>query len=166
MSNNLRGNQHRAASLRNLALLSFLALFLGAAGFKPFTHIEGGCPECPIRGYDMMRLRDGSRISVNLLSDLDDFYIVERFGEFRRVPKELVRGFDRPRNPRPLNELDVVITNANDYVVAGRIVRDIPGERLIIKAWKTSNRNINSIVIYYSRIVEAWKGDELHFRAE
>ena len=63
-----------------LAALALSAvLFLG---MKPFTSLPNSCPECPINGYEQLIFADGKTLTVHLLGDYPEFYLVERFGEF------------------------------------------------------------------------------------
>lgn len=145
-----------------LAALALSAvLFLG---MKPFTTLPNSCPECPINGYEQLIFADGKTLSVHLLGDYPDFYLVERFGEFRVVSKSEVKSIDKSHAPTPnpdFNRLDLIITSTpNDYVVAGRIEEVQPGRLVKIKPWKATTE---AVTIWHKALKQIWRGSKLDY---
>lgn len=142
-----------------LAMAGFCLLALGLLGFTPFTKIEGVvCEDCPIPGYDMMHMTDGTKHPVRILAKLDEFYIVERFGEYRTVELEAVERTEMNGERAEFNRLDVVITTSG-YVVAGKIIEDQAGRFVRIAPW---NATTAPVEIWYTQIERVYKGERRH----
>ena len=147
--------------------LIFLALVLasfGLMGMKPFTTLPNTCPECPLNGYEQLIFADGKNLTVHILGDYPEFYLVERFGEFRIVAKSEVKSIDKSHAPTPnpdLNRLDLVLTSTpNEYVVAGRIEEVQPGRLIKIKPWKSSSE---SVTVWHKALKQIWRGSKLDY---
>lgn len=147
-----------------LALGALVLVWTCLTGFKPFPVIPNGCPECAMKDYEQLVLPDGAKISVHLLAETPDFYVAERFGDFRVVPKTEVSSIDRTQAPTPnpdFNRLDVVIlSTANELVVAGHIEEAQPGRFVRIKPWKATT---DPIIVWYKLIKQVWRGTKLDF---
>ncbi len=117
--------------LLGLALLATLL-----CGFRPFAKVTSVCPKCKQSKSDVVVMQSGIKIRCNVAAQNDDYYVVERYGEYRAVPKADVASVVwRTSSAAVARSGDQVILT-DGVVLHGSIVREVKGMYFIVKMGK------------------------------
>jgi len=106
-----------------LGLVAFAPLDAAAQEqFIPFTPVEDVCPTCQPNRFDRIELTDGREVRAWILLENPIFYLAERHGELRAIPRTLVRQITRGTDGRPLvqGHVDQILLK-NGHVLSGSI---------------------------------------------
>jgi hypothetical protein len=128
-----------------------LALLLW--GFTPFTQVQNVCPDCPKAKSDVVELNTGLKIRCTVAGQNQDYYILDRFGEYRAVAKTEVKNitWKEEGGLAKLGAGDQIITK-NNIVYHGAIVQEQPGRYFVIHVGDLKHS------IWHSQIKSVYKG--------
>lgn len=81
---------------RRLIELSLVgAAWIALSGFTPFTPVKNVCPTCKAPPkFDVVKLVGGNEIKCNVVGQNPEYYILERFGEYRSALKTEVQAVE------------------------------------------------------------------------
>lgn len=116
------------------AVLVSAALLL--CGFKPFTEVRNVCPKCVDPKVDTVTLGSGQEIRCTIVAQNSEHYVLERFGEYRAVPKSEISSVEwrSAEKVKPAPGDQVVFDDG--LVLHGKITREEPGRYVIIQVGK------------------------------
>ena len=111
-----------AAALALLVPATALAL-----EFRPFFDHPNVCPGCQPGRFDKLRLTDGREGQAWIVAENAVFFLLERHGELRALPRARVAGVTAASDPRPpAGEHRDQILFKGGHLVSGRIVAEHP----------------------------------------
>ncbi len=126
-----------------------------AANFAPFSAVKDVCPECPKRSSDVITLQNDSVLRVRVVAENSSFYVIERYGEIRALPKGMIMSVEWANGSKQagLSTQDQIVLNSG-LVITGSIVeeRETPGYFRI-----QSSVNNQTIVVFASQAAEVYK---------
>lgn len=120
---------------RTLAgLLALLPASLLLCGFTPFTSVTNVCPSCDKPKSDVVVLRSGTRVRCSVVAQNTDYYVIERFGEYRAVTKNEASSVEwkGKGGPANLGTGDQILLK-NGVVLHGAIIEEVKGRYFSIQ---------------------------------
>lgn len=141
--------------MRNRLLVSIAAAasLVWLCGFTPFTRVTNVCPKCPLAKTDVLVLSNGFKVVGNVVAQNSDYYVVDRYGEYRAITKgetASVKWKDQG-GPANLGTGDQLLLK-NGVVLHGAITTEKPGRYFLIQVGTLSH------VIWHSQITSVHKG--------
>lgn len=115
-----------------LVLVALAALLL--SGFTPFTAVTNVCPSCKRPRSDVLVLTGGTKVWGDVVAQNDDYYVVERYDEYRAVRKSAVASMELEGKAGPANigTGDQILLN-NGIVLHGAILEEQKQRYFIIQ---------------------------------
>jgi hypothetical protein len=130
-------------------------------GFTPFTRVTNVCPKCPAEKTDVIVLSNGFRVAGAVVAQNNDYYVVDRYGEYRAVTKSEAASVEwkDKGGPSNLGTGDQILLK-NGVVLHGAITKQVPGRYFVIQVGALSH------TVWHSQIQSVHKaGSPISFQA-
>ncbi len=143
--------------MRRATVIAIFPLALFLWGFVPFTTVQSVCPTCPQAKADVVVLKNGQKVTCNVLARNDAYHVLEWRGEYRAVANIAVEKVEwkDPAGASRLVTADQVLTKGS-VLYHGAIVQEQPGRLFVIQVGN------NQHVIWYSQIHSVHKRGTLY----
>lgn len=134
-------------------LLIGLPLSVLLLGFTPFTPVTNVCPACPTAKTDVVAFTSGLKVACTVVAQNSDFYVLERFGEYRHALKTEVAQVEwkDPAGSSTVGTGDQILTK-NNVLYHGSIIQEQQGRYFIIQVGGLQH------TIWHSQIRNVYKG--------
>jgi len=135
-----------------ISMLSCVSL-VWLCGFTPFTRVVNVCPRCKAAKTDVIVLSNGFKVAGDVVAQNTEYYVVDRYGEYRAVTKSeatKVEWKDKG-GPANLGTGDQILLK-NGVVLHGAITQEKSGRYFIIQVGTLNH------VVWHSQIKSVHKG--------
>lgn len=122
-------------------------------GFTPFTRVTNVCPKCKAEKTDVIVLSNGFKVVGNVVAQNTDYYVVDRYSEYRAVAKSeasKVEWKDKG-GPGNLGTGDQILLK-NGVVLHGAITKEKSGRYFVIQVGTLNH------TVWHSQIKNVHKG--------